>query len=381
MSNDLNKPLILIVDDDSFSAELSQSALMTTFQTHHIDNGKEAIAFVADRIPDLILLDISMPGMDGYEVCRVLRENPLLEDTPIIFLSGMIGEPERLAGYEVGGDDFLAKPASAAELNYKVDLMLRNYAERRRLKTELHQAFSTAMTAMSTAAEIGSVLHFLRTSFSCQDYQSLGYEVINTLAAYGLEGSIRIRGEQGQVSLGSHGPCAPLEEAVLDHMFGHGRLFEFSSCLSCSYEHVTVIVKNLERDDLEKRGRMRDNIALLTEGADVRVLALDSDYQLIQQHQVLTCLIDHSSQALHEIEQQQHRQHLENDRLFQDLKDAFNQRMLTMGLTESQEDELSSLLHDAAERALSLYDEGALTSAYMERILKQLDDVAYQRIS
>ena len=374
MSYDSNKPLILIVDDDLFSAEITQSALMPAFQMHHVESGERAFAFVADKIPDLVLLDISMPGMDGYEVCRALRASASLEETPIIFLSGLIGEAERLAGYEVGADDFLAKPASAAELRYKVELTLKNYAERRRLKSELHQAFSTAMTAMSTAAEVGSVLHFLRTSFSCQDYQSLSHEVINTLAVYGLEGTIQIRGEQGLISLGSNGPCSPLEEAVLEHMFGHGRLFEFSSCLSCSYEHVTVIVKNLDRDDAERRGRMRDNIALLTEGADVRVLSLDRDYKLQQQHQALIRLINNTSHALHEIEQQQHRQRLDSDQLFQDLKDAFNLRMLTMGLTESQEEELSALLHDTAERALALYDEAASTEAYMEYILKQLDD-------
>jgi len=373
MSNELNTPLILIVDDDAFSAEMTQAALVPTFQTQHLATGESAIAFAANKTPDLVLLDISMPGMDGYEVCRALRCNPSLDETPIIFLSGMVGESERLAGYEVGGDDFLAKPASSAELRYKVELTLKNYVERRRLKTELHQAFSTAMMAMSTAAEVGSVLHFLRTSFSCQDYQSLAHEVINTLASYGLEGTICIRGECGRFSLGSNGSCSPLEEVVLEHMFGHGRLFEFSSCLSCSYEHVTVIVKNLDRDDEEKRGRMRDNIALLTEGVDVRVLAIDRDHKLLQKHQALTSLISNTSQALHEIEQQQHRQRLASDQLFQDLKDAFDHRLLRMGLTEAQEDELLQLLHETAERALALYDEGASTEAYMERILARLE--------
>ncbi|GAB4277273.1 MAG: hypothetical protein Kow0065_24150 [Methylomicrobium sp.] len=368
--------LILIVDDDFLVAEMTREVLSSSYQVHHVGDGQAALHFVAEQIPDLLLLDIAMPGMDGYEVCKQLRSDSRYDDMAIVFLSGLVDEQQRIAGYEVGGDDFLAKPASAKELCYKIDLTLKHYAERRRLKSELSNSFMTAMTAMTTVAEIGSILHFLRSSFNCQDYQSLCHEVINTLDSYGLIGSVQIRGEQGTVSFGSNGICSPLEESALNLMFGHGRLFEFSSCLSCSYEHITVIVKNIERDDPEKRGRIRDNIALLTEGADVRIVALDRDYELMHKHEALQQLIANTSQALREIEQQQHRQLIESDKIFQDLLQTFNIRMMTMGLSDAQEEELTDMIQTAADRALALYDRGLSTEVYMEKILRQLDGQA-----
>lgn len=248
------KNSILIVDDDLLVAEMTRVSLSGMYEIHHVCDGESALKHIAERIPDLVLLDISMPGVDGYDVCKQLRGNSDYDDMAIVFLSGMVDEQQRIAGYEAGGDDFLSKPVSAKELCFKVDLTLKHYAERKRLKSELTDTFMTAMTAVTTIAEIGSILHFLRSSFNCCDYESLCREVINTLDNYGLIGSVQIRGAQGTVSFGSNGICSALEETMLNSMFGHERLFEFSSCLSCSYEHITVIVKHIDRDDLEKEG-------------------------------------------------------------------------------------------------------------------------------
>ena len=156
-------------------------------------------------------------------------------------------------------------------------------------------------------------------------------------------------------------------------MFGHGRLFEFSTCLSCSYEHVTVIVKNLDRDNTEKRGRMRDNIALLVEGANVRVVALDRVLELAQKHQALASLIDITTGALRSIELQHHEQRCENEGIMADLQNTFNLRLISLGLTETQEEELAQMLSIAAQRALAIYDQGLSTEAYMEKVIQQFE--------
>lgn len=183
---------------------------------------------------------------------------------------------------------------------------------------------------------------------------------------------MQIRGSQGTLSMSSHGLCTPLEESVLNHLFGHGRLFEFSACLSCSYPHITLIIKNLDRDDTEKRGRIRDNIALLVEGADVRIIALDRDNLLKAKNEAMSSLIASTTAALKDIEQQQHKQLLECDQIFQDLQQTFNMKLITLGLTETQEEDLAQMIQDAAQRALDVYDAGLSTEAYMDRILKQL---------
>lgn len=364
---------ILIVDDDEFDAQITKEVLQDLYTVSITTCGQKALEIIASSDIDLILLDIMMPNITGYEVCRRLRTNQDYSNIPIIFLSGVNTEDERLLGYEVGGDDFLAKPAVAAEIRFKVANNLNISAERKRLKADLKQSFDTAMISLTTASEIGIVLHFLRNTFACKDYNTLCEEIIQTLANYGLEGGVQIRGFHGKVSLGSNGFSSALEESVLDNMFGHGRLFEFSSCLSCSYEHITVVVKNLDRENTEKRGRMRDNIALLVEGANERVVGLDREYELAQKHQVLTSLIDITIGALRSIEVQHHNQRLENERLMADLQNTFNMRLISLGLTEEQEEELALMLSIAAQRASAIYDQGLSTELYMEKVIQQFE--------
>jgi len=368
------KPTVLLVEDDDFAAMVTAEMLASDFIVHHVENGQAALDFVAKQMPDLVLLDVAMPGLSGYEVCRTLRNDSVFDGLPIIFLSGLVSEEERLAGYEAGGDDYLAKPVAAGELRHKIDLALKNYAERRRLKAELADTFATAMTAMTSAADMGTVLQFMRTSFNCPDYAALCREMLNTLGSYGIEANMQIRGKLGVISIGSNGPCSSLEEAVLANMSRQDRLFEFSSCLSCNYDHITIIIKNVDRSDPERHGRLRDNLALLAEGADVRIISLDSSAELEKKHVALTRMIANTRKALQDIDQHHRQQRIDSNQIFQDLQEAFERRLLTIGISVSQEDELAELIQDASARALALYDEGLSMDTHMENILKQLEN-------
>jgi len=368
-----NKPTILLVEDDDFAAIFAAEILSSEYVVQHANNGQDALNIISGSLPDLVLLDVDMPGMSGYEVCRTLRDDPVISDLPIIFLSGLVSDEMRLAGYEAGGDDYLSKPISAEDLRARVRHILANHAERKRLKQALSGAFSTAMTAMSSAAEIGSVLHFLQASFTCPDYAAVCREVLNTLGSYGLEASVQIRGQQKSVSFGPDGPCSPLEDSVLTHMSRQGRLFEFGSRTSCNYDHITIIVKSAARDDPERHGRMRDNLAMLAEGADVRIVALDSSAAVARKNAAFAQLTANTRKALQAIDQRHQDHGVKNSLIFQDLQKNFARSMLTIGLTHSQEEELADMLQEAENRTRALHEERLEIGEHMENLLKQLE--------
>lgn len=367
------QPIILLVEDDDFAAKVTAHILASNYVVHHVESGQDALDFIARQTPDLMLLDVSMPGMTGYEVCRTLRNDSAIEEFPVIFLSGMVGEEDRLAGYEAGGDDYLSKPVSTAELLQKISLSLKNYAERRSMKADISSTFATAMTAMTSAADMGTVFQFLQASFNCPDNDSLCREVLKTLATYGAESSVQVRGQSGCISMSSNGPCSPLETSVLANMAKQDRLFDFSSCLSCSYDHITIIIKNIDRADPDRHGRLRDNLALLAEGANMRIAALDSSAKLEKQHQALTQLITNTRQTLTDIDQHHRQQRIESKKIFENLQDTFERRMLTIGITVSQEDELAELIQGACGQSLALYDKGLSIETHMNNLLEQLD--------
>jgi two-component system, OmpR family, response regulator VicR len=113
---------ILIVDDSKLVTDIVKMRLeMYGYEVQVAYNGEDGLSRVNDVMPDLIVLDVQMPGIDGYEVCRRLREQPALEDLPIIMLTSM---DDRRAGFEAGVDDYLNKDLDLLDLPNRVKVLL-----------------------------------------------------------------------------------------------------------------------------------------------------------------------------------------------------------------------------------------------------------------
>jgi putative two-component system response regulator len=118
--------LILVVDDSPDSLELISSELMKYYEVHVATDGVRCLELARRvRRPDLILLDVMMPGMDGYEVCRRLKANPDTADIPVLFLSGRTAAEDERIGLEIGAEDYLAKPVNPAVMLARVRAHLR----------------------------------------------------------------------------------------------------------------------------------------------------------------------------------------------------------------------------------------------------------------
>jgi two-component system cell cycle sensor histidine kinase/response regulator CckA len=113
---------VLVVDDDALTRQLLESLLEMEgdYRLMFAHDGSEALELAASTPPDVILLDIVMPGIDGFEVCRQLRANPSLRQVPIILLTGLEGRASRLRGLEAGADEFLNKPVDLVELRTRI---------------------------------------------------------------------------------------------------------------------------------------------------------------------------------------------------------------------------------------------------------------------
>jgi DNA-binding response OmpR family regulator len=108
---------VLIVEDDPDARKvLSLILKLDGFEVDTVPGGLEAIQYLANELPGLVLLDVMMPVMDGYEVCRWIRANPLTANMPVVMLSGK-ADPESVArGLELGADEYLAKPIKPSSL-------------------------------------------------------------------------------------------------------------------------------------------------------------------------------------------------------------------------------------------------------------------------
>lgn len=115
-----SKPLVLLVDDTPANINLLVTLLEASYDLAIAGNGTEALAMVQETPPDLILLDVMMPDIDGYEVCRRLKEDVATHRIPVIFLTARTDTEDIVRGFDVGGVDYVAKPFRPAELEARV---------------------------------------------------------------------------------------------------------------------------------------------------------------------------------------------------------------------------------------------------------------------
>ncbi len=121
-----NKPKILIVDDEPDILDLIEYNLNKEgYQVYTASNGREAVIEAKKVIPDLIILDIMMPKMDGIEACRVMRAMPEFKNTFMVFLTARSEEYSEIAGFNVGADDYIAKPIKPRALISRINAILR----------------------------------------------------------------------------------------------------------------------------------------------------------------------------------------------------------------------------------------------------------------
>ncbi len=116
----MNKMNLLIVEDDLINQSILNMTLEDDYSIKMANSGEDALELLKNYSPDIILLDVQMPGIDGYSVCEKIRKDKMHKFVKIIFLSGLSDKEERLKGYKVGGDDYVTKPFDEDELLAKL---------------------------------------------------------------------------------------------------------------------------------------------------------------------------------------------------------------------------------------------------------------------
>lgn len=122
----MNKGKILIVDDENYILHILDFSLGAEgYEVITAEDGEEAVRKAKDERPDLVVLDVMMPKMDGFEACRSIKRDPELSGTPVILLSAKGRDIDQKQGYEAGADDYITKPFSPGRLVERVHGLLK----------------------------------------------------------------------------------------------------------------------------------------------------------------------------------------------------------------------------------------------------------------
>ncbi|OUD11737.1 putative bifunctional diguanylate cyclase/phosphodiesterase [Thioflexithrix psekupsensis] len=182
--------IILIVDDEIVSRYTVEVLLESEgYQLIFAESGQEALLKAEQYMPDLMLLDVMMPDMDGFQVCQLLRANPRLAELPVVMVTALDDRESKLRGIEVGADDFMSKPFDRAELRARVRTITRLNRYRRLLETEEHLVYLANYDLLTRLPNRSLLIERLRQAISRANrhQQSLailvmdldGFQIIN----------------------------------------------------------------------------------------------------------------------------------------------------------------------------------------------------------
>lgn len=363
-ANDNKLPLLLAVDDDDITRDLAELALMGVFHVQGVESGEACLKALESHKADLVLLDVEMPGINGYETCRRIKGGDHA-DTPVIFLSSHDAIEDRLMGYEAGGDDYMVKPFEPDELKSKAINLLRMRRAHEQQKEMACFASKTAMTAMTSLGEMGVLIETMKRFNGSNTLRTLAEAGLEGLALYGLSGAIQIRTPAETLTCTEEGDAPPLVTSVVNHMMTMDRISSFKSRMCVTYEWVTLLVNNMPEDDPERYGRLRDHLAMMAEGANVRV-------QAIMMTSALDMVVKDLTKTLAEIDEGQRQSCASINLAINNLNDSIARAFLSLGLTESQEDFLARLIRENVDSILAAESCGLDVQDRMSALIQEL---------
>lgn len=369
------KGKILIVDDDATAAGMLEAFLEDDFEVLVANSGEACLQVVQDFSPDLVLLDIEMRGMNGYETCQHLQNDLEGQVMPVIFVSSHDTLNKRLKAYESGGMDFITKPFDPDELLLKAEKVIKLESERRQLVQEKASIQQMAMGFLTSMGEMGAVLQFLRNCFTCADYPSLAKMAMETMQQYGLNCHVQIRVPSGTWTFTLEGPASPLEESVLDKVRNLDRIFQFKTRMVINYEHISVLVTNMPLADPDLCGRIRDNAAIIAEAGEASAIALSLREEADARAMQLQRVTGRTREALEGLRQQYQLQQNSTGSILNNLAAKMDQMYLSLGLTDGQEAAVEDTVKSSVAEALVLFEHGLDFDGQFTAVLEELKKI------
>ncbi|WP_415886506.1 response regulator [Neptuniibacter sp. QD37_6] len=357
---------ILLVDDQSDNLDILSEILGSKYEVSAATSGEKALSIIQELSPDLVLLDVLMPGMNGFEVCQNIKAVEESQNIDVIFVSALDSKEKIVAGYEAGAIDYITKPISPDEVIRKVELALENRHKNAQLFDGHKQALEAANNAITTAGEQGQIIDFLRKTFTCNSIEALARTIIQSNQLYGFDCSVQIRAGDNVQNFNGLDSLSPLEEEFLNQVQNAGRLYEKGRFFVANYGGITLLIKNMP-DDEGKRGRFRDHLAIIAEGAESRLNALMVTH-------AIDGVLSAAQSSLKDIQEFQWENKLATLRIIDELSDKVEASFLSYGLTEEQEVLLEKAVEETENKVRENIEKGIMVDERLQSIVTRLEE-------
>lgn len=363
---------VFVVDDDPLVIEIIQGILGTECSLESFPSVEACVQRLEAVKPDMFLLDVRLPGINGYEFCRQIKDDENLCQIPVTFISAQDSIEARLKGYDAGAEDFIVKPFEVAEILSKVKVAKQIVQARMALEQQAKEAQKFSFMVMSTMEEGGIALNFMCQLVAWETEQDIAAGLLELLQRYRLEGVVQTRIAGRSLTLSATGTNLPLEVSVMNHVSGLDRIFDFRNRSVHNFDRVTLMVSNLPLDNPDYCGRLRDNLSIAAKGAESKLQSLEAlELNNRNQSGIQSTLeyVRNSAQAQRQVNQKKRTAAAAlNLALEQKLANEF----LHMGLTDNQEQQVTRLVSDVFKQQQILLDNSNETDQFLHDLTTHL---------
>lgn len=369
-----DKLTILAIDDDPRNHAIVKQILGELYTIAEVFDGQAGVEMAQSLRPDIILMDIMMPVLDGYEACRIITSDPELTGTPVLFLSAKESLSERLTCYEVGGADYLTKPFEHEELLAKVKKLADIAVARKHASARVSEANTVAFQAMVSASELGAYLQFIESAFRASTFAQVAEILKSGLAQMQLQCAAIVFTDDDPIIFSTDGEASPLETSIIMRSRDKGRLVDYKQRTLVNFSNVALLIKNMPTGDEVKYGQIRDNICILLSSIDAKLDNLKDKQRIEQQTDVLTRLVSTTNKAMKKLNSAQSATQGSIYGAIETVNSKMSLALMTMGLTETQEDRINNILGTALIEIQALYDASETTGWEFSELINYIDD-------
>lgn len=363
---------LFIVDDVEASRRMLEAAFGPLYKIESFASAAACIERMAEKVPDLFLLDVDMPGMDGYALCRHIRGEDGSATVPVVFISGLDDLGSRLSGYDSGGDDFVVKPFQLAELREKVVVLRRIYAEKSALRARMAETDMLATLVLSSLDEYAVLVTFLRSLNGCEDYRCVAEAILTMLSSYNLECVLQFRLPGLELTLNQTGNAGPLETSIINHVRSLGTIAEFKNRAVFNFAQVSVLVNNMPVADAELCGRLRDHLAIAVETVDGKLLAMQALRENSATKGEIATLLQALADTVHTFSDKYEKARYRGTQTTRQMLTLLDSAFASLGMREEHEESIKSIVEAKADDLVNIFDFSAETEKALSELSQRL---------
>jgi len=372
-----NSILILVVDDEPFNREIITEFLCDDFSQIEVAvSGEECLNICRKKLPDIILLDVNMPGINGYQTCVQLKDIDPENETAVIFVSAHGQADDRIEGYNAGAVDYIVKPFEPEELLQKINRTLKYKTDISELSSSVASSNKMAFSAMTVSSELGEVIRIMEEMFLVTEFEELFDKYFQWSESMELDSCMRISTESFEHCSSNRILSTPIERELMELLAKKGRIFSFESRTQINGSNVQILVKNMPNSEEDKYGRLIDTLPVLLTGIDKCITRINES-QLKEQQQkniqetikTIRSISSHTSRAFEEMQ-------IDISKVFTEFQAALDWEIPRMGLEDDQEKFIMELSEDCMVKSRKATDIGSGIKEDLSKIILLLQKIS-----